>query len=162
MKLANTSISILLIIGLFLLSSLFMSASSDELDTKGMIFVDDNADPSWYDATHVKTIQEGINNASSGDTVYVYNGTYYENIIVNKTIELIGENRDNTIIDGGGSDDVIYISSNNVLIRNFTIQGHNIYKSNKDIDCDAGIDVRSDYNTIENNCILDNYCGIFL
>ena len=38
------------------------------------IYVDDNADPSWYNETHVKTITEGINNASVGDTVYVYNG----------------------------------------------------------------------------------------
>ena len=126
------------------------------------VYVDDDADQSWYDATHVKTIQEGINNASSGNTVFVFNSTYYENLVVNKTIDLIGEDKNNTIIDGSGSKDVIYVSSDNVLIRNFKIQGNNIYKSNKGIDCDAGIDIRSNYNTIENNCIVDNYCGIFL
>jgi len=33
-----------------------------------IIYVDD-AHPDWYDATHVRTIQEGINNASTGYTV---------------------------------------------------------------------------------------------
>jgi len=32
------------------------------------------------------TIQEAINAANPGDTVYVRNGTYYENIVVNKTV----------------------------------------------------------------------------
>jgi len=162
MKLINSFSSILLIIGLFLLSGLFISASSDELDTKEMIFVDDDAESSWYDETHVHTIQEGIDNASNSYTVFVYMGTYFENILVDKSIKLIGENRNNTIIDGGGSEDIIHVSSDNVLIRNFMILNQNKYKTNSGIDCDAGIDIRSNYNTIENNCINDNYCGIFL
>ena len=32
------------------------------------------------------TIQEGIDAANPGDTVNVFSGTYYENVIVNKTI----------------------------------------------------------------------------
>src|SRR6056297_2381950 len=116
MKLINSFSSILLIIGLFLLSGLFISASSDELDTKEMIFVDDDAESSWYDETHVHTIQEGIDNASNSYTVFVYMGTYFENILVDKSIKLIGENRNNTIIDGGGSEDIIHVSSDNVLI----------------------------------------------
>jgi hypothetical protein len=53
------------------------------------VYVDDDADPGWYDATHVRTIQEGIDNATAGDTVFVYNGTYYENVVVDKTLDLI-------------------------------------------------------------------------
>lgn len=30
------------------------------------------------------------------------NGTYYEHVVVNKIINLIGENKSTTIIDGGG------------------------------------------------------------
>jgi len=40
------------------------------------VYVDDDAPAGWYDATHVHTIQEGINNVSDGGTVYVWNGTY--------------------------------------------------------------------------------------
>ena len=46
------------------------------------------------------TIQAAIDNASSGDTVYVYPGQYDENLIVNKTINLIGANMNSTIING--------------------------------------------------------------
>ena len=73
------------------------------------IYVDDDADLGWYDATHVRAIQEGINNASADYTVSVYDGTYYENVVVDKTIYLIGENKGNTIIDGSGSGDVVKI-----------------------------------------------------
>ena len=45
------------IVVLFIGISIAPSISSDEPVSKGMIFVDDDADPSWYDAIHVKTIQ---------------------------------------------------------------------------------------------------------
>jgi parallel beta-helix repeat protein len=69
------------------------------------------------------TIQEAINAASDGDTVFVRNGTYYENIQIPKSLTLEGESRQATIIDGGG-----YISggmrafADNVRISKFTIQ----------------------------------------
>ena len=59
-------------------------------------------------------IQHAIDNASDGDTVFVYNGTYYENVVVDKSIQLIGEDKNTTIIDGGGNDDVVHVSNNNV------------------------------------------------
>ena len=48
------------------------------------------------------SIQRAIDNANDGDTVFVYSGTYYEYINVNKSINLIGENNIKTIINGGG------------------------------------------------------------
>jgi len=68
-----------------------------------------------------KTIQGAINAASDGDTIFVSSGTYCENIVVNKSVSLIGENRDTTIIDGMQEDDVLSITKNNVHITNFTI-----------------------------------------
>ena len=110
------------------------------------VYVNDNANPSWYDATHVKTIQEGIDNASSGDTVYVYNGTYYENIIVNKTIDLIGEDMNNTIVDGAGSGRVVKVTASSVYVTDFTIQ-NGFY---------SGIVLYSSDNTITGNNISNN------
>lgn len=86
------------------------------------VYVDDDAEPSWYDATHVHTIQEGIDNASGGDTVFVYTGTYFENIIVDKPLHLIGENRTSTIIDGGLDGDVLTVAADDVCVMNFSIQ----------------------------------------
>ena len=47
---------------------------------------DDNVEGPWDGSScyPYKYIQDGINNASSDDTVFVRNGLYYENIIVNK------------------------------------------------------------------------------
>ncbi len=60
------------------------------------VWVDDDADPGWYDAAHVRTIKEGIDNVTAGGTVHVWDGTYHEeNIFVNKSISIIG----NTSVD---------------------------------------------------------------
>jgi parallel beta-helix repeat protein len=68
------------------------------------------------------TIQEAINAANLGDTIYVKNGTYYENIIINKTITLIGEDEYLTIIDGNMLETTIQITANNVSLSKFTIK----------------------------------------
>jgi len=57
-------------------------------------------------------IQDAIDNASDGDTVFVYNDSspYYEYpIIINKSINLIGEDRESTIIYGTENEWEIYI-----------------------------------------------------
>jgi parallel beta-helix repeat protein len=49
--------------------------------------------------TDYSTIQQAIDHSSDGDTIYIKKGTYAENPIINKSIILIGEDRDTTIID---------------------------------------------------------------
>jgi len=61
------------------------------------------------DYTH---IQWAIDNASDGDTVYVEPSTYFESVIIDKSISLIGSDRDITIIDGTGFDNGIKITAN--------------------------------------------------
>ena len=68
------------------------------------------------------TIQEAIDVAGIDYTIFVYNGTYYEQLVIRKPLLLIGERPDTTIIDGGGQGNVIDILSNNVVIQNFTIR----------------------------------------
>ncbi|MBN1861700.1 MAG: right-handed parallel beta-helix repeat-containing protein [Candidatus Thermoplasmatota archaeon] len=71
------------------------------------------------------SIQEAINDAQSNDTVYVFNGTYYEKILIQKPLLLIGENKTTTILEGNGTRDIITIVADYVTIRDFTIQnGH--------------------------------------
>jgi parallel beta-helix repeat protein len=66
-------------------------------------------------------IQDAINNASNGDTVFVYNGTYYEQVTVNKSIALIGENRNTTVINAKKNVTVVTMISSDILMKGFTI-----------------------------------------
>jgi parallel beta-helix repeat protein len=69
-------------------------------------------------------IQDAIDNASDGDTVFVYNysSPYYENLAVNKSIYLIGEDKNSTVIDGHNYTNVISVYTDYVHINGFTIQ----------------------------------------
>ncbi len=121
-------------------------------------------------------IQDAINASDDGDTVFVYNGTYYENVLVNKTINLTGEDRDTTIIDGSGSGDVVTITVDWVNVSFITITNGStgIYLSSSSYDdlsdntvsinSNDGIslDFLSDYNDIRFNIITNNGNGIML
>ena len=48
------------------------------------------------------TISDAIRNASQGDTIYVKNGVYYENPVIDKSISIVGEDSENTIVIGSG------------------------------------------------------------
>ena len=69
-------------------------------------------------------IQEGIDAASSGDTVLVAAGTYYENIILKDGVQVLGSVADITTIDGGGAENVVlaeWITDAATVISGFTI-----------------------------------------
>jgi parallel beta-helix repeat protein len=95
-------------------------------------------------------IQDAIDNASEGDTVFVYNGTYFENVAISKTLNLIGQNRNNTIVDGSGTNGVVNVSSDWVNISGFTVHNSSINL------------VTSSYNTITGNTITNGEYGIML
>lgn len=68
------------------------------------------------------TIQGAVNAAQSGDTIYVYSDIYNEHILINKTITLVGEDKETTIIDGSLADNCIKITADLVVIDSFTIR----------------------------------------
>jgi parallel beta-helix repeat protein len=109
-------------------------------------------------------IQDAIDNASSNDNIFVYRGTYLENIFINNTLNLIGEDKNRTIIDGNAKHDVIYIGfpANNVKITGFTIRNSGNFSSGGGY-ADAGIEIHSDFNMIQNNIISNHpLYGIWL
>jgi hypothetical protein len=101
------------------------------------------------------TIQEAIDHANKGDTIYVKSGTYYEHIIINKTLTLVGEDRDGTIVDGTGNGQIMYVWANNVSISNFTLQ-------NSGFGPYGAIAVRSLFSNVRifNNTMINNRHGV--
>jgi len=104
------------------------------------------------------TIQYAIDNASDGDTVFVYDfsSPYYENVVIDRSINLIGEDKENTIIDGNLIGSVIIVTTDWVNISGFTIQN-----SGEGWD-KAGIIIYESHTTILGNTVSNNYNGIYL
>jgi len=67
-------------------------------------------------------IQDAINDASDGDTVFVYSGNYYENLRIKKSICVFGEDKHSTIIRLKNYTDHMVIFADNVTFNGFTIQ----------------------------------------
>ncbi|NIO38544.1 hypothetical protein GTO27_12735, partial [Candidatus Bathyarchaeota archaeon] len=103
------------------------------------------------------SIQEAIDSplVTDGDTIFVHSGTYYENLVVNKAVSLIGEEKETTIIDGNEMGTVVLVTVSNLFIGGFTIQ--------RSGEPNVGIAVVwSNNNTIDGNVIINNQFGIWL
>jgi len=117
------------------------------------IYVDDDNITGPWDGTRehpFQNISSALKYASSSDIIYVHNGTYYEHLIIDKTVSLIGENRSTTIVDGSTTGTVVNICTNSVRMDGFTVQ--NGY---------YGIYLNSSKSTIIRNTIKSNFFGIY-
>lgn len=114
------------------------------------------------------SIQEAVNYARSGDTIWICEGTYYESVYIDyKNLKLKGWTDDchKVVIkpyyddngaepvgveeNGGGSNNGINVyDADYVVIKNLTVEG----ASNRGIEIDYVYDVE-----IEDVCVVDNY-----
>ena len=100
------------------------------------------------------TIQQAINNASEGDTIVVRNGTYSENVLVDKRLNIVCEGE--CILNAKSIRKPAFdIEANGVNISGFTIQNAKGYMM-------AGIRINGENCNVSNNVVRNNYVGIYL
>ena len=126
-------------------------------------------------------IQDAIDNAQPGDTVFVYDDSspYLESLRIRKSIHLIGENKTTTIINSSHQDTIGSFDYDNILIKNFTLLNCMNYTDTYGVDlsfaknvtltntiiigCHWGIQLEDcDNCSITNNEIREGYTGIKL
>jgi len=139
------------VVFLFVLMS-FTSISGNQLNRK-IIYSSGRGNILYVGGTgegNYTTIQSAIDEASDGDTVFVFDDSspYNENLNVDKSISLKGEKKETTVINGNDSEIVVNISSDNVILSGFTVLNHGNYSSHNSI-----IFIESDYNIISENII---------
>ncbi|TFG10313.1 MAG: DUF1565 domain-containing protein, partial [Promethearchaeota archaeon] len=116
---------ILIIAILYLCTVFFPINNAFESTSYNIIYVDDdNIDGPWDGSSDhpYNNLQDAINAALNGDIIYVFSGVYSQYAIVNKSVNLVGENKNNTIIDGNSTlARIIQIDVSNVSISNFSL-----------------------------------------
>lgn len=105
------------------------------------------------------TIQEAVDNAPEGGTVFVRSGSYRERVIIKKPLSLIGEDPENTDI----SVSLLYRSYGaiEVLAEDVTISGFTIKDANMGIFIKGGDSPPSRCEIIGNNIVNNSRWGIF-
>ena len=111
----------------------YLSGTSPQSDTdipeNILVFIDDDNTSGIENggrANPFTTIQQGVDFAGPGDTLSVLSGTYNENIVIWKQINLLGEDPDHTIIDGNGSSTPALKCAN---VQGVTVEGFHITNS---------------------------------
>ena len=167
----------LVLVLVFLTSVVTIQSATVKAQSKTIVVPDDYS-----------TIKDAIFYAKYGDTVYIKKGTYQEsNLIVDKAISIIGEDRESTIIIGQANSFMLLVNHRQVTISGLTLiasstkqptvstiqyqkeivaiqieqaQNCNI-SGNKIVNSGNGVWLHSSSNNfIEGNTILDNYYGI--
>jgi hypothetical protein len=141
-----TSCIILLITLLSTLSGCIQDNKNQQLP------IDKNAIYVGSTNANYTSIQQAINAANNNATIYVRSGVYNELIDMNKTITLIGEDKNTTILNFNPSFSITQVPILNINADNCTIKNIQITLSNKTIIA-QGITINSKNNIIQNTII---------
>jgi len=130
-------------------------------EINNIIYVDDNNINGPWEGTiehPFQSIQDAINISYSGCTIYVMNGTYIENIYIDReNLKIVGEHKESTVIKGKTNEYVVVINASNIIISNF----HIIYTEQVGrINSCIYIDEISDQCNISDNILSGGSSGI--
>jgi len=136
--------NIMLVLGVIMIGILCIFTFSEKVEA-------DTLNVSASGTQDYTTIQEAIDNASAGDTIFVQMGLYQEEITIDKELHLYGEGAF-TRIDGSSSANVaVTITADSVELDNLKIIGGK-----------TGLAINSDENNIHDLTITENEVGIIL
>lgn len=125
------------------------------------------------------SIQEAIDASETLDehTIFVDAGIYLENLVINKTLSLIGESKENTIVDGKNESHVVNVTADRVVLKGFTLNNSAPTHSGIYLNSTNFVNITdniiehstypmtldgSSYNTVSLNQIVDNECGVIV
>ena len=137
----------IIILTLVALSIIFIPYSNcKSADEINILYFENSGFIETYD-----NISNAIDIAENGDTIFVHPGVYCENFAINKSINLIGSDKNNTVIECQKHEYGLLVLADQVNISGFTIQNATI-----------GIYLKSSKNTIENNIFQNNSNAVFI
>ena len=167
------SLRLKLLVGVMVfVAGLFLILFSADQISAATLTVDDDGGADY------SSIQNAIDASAAGDTIRVHEGTYYENVVVDKSVSLIGNGSGNTTIyieeEGNG----IHVNADYVNVSGFRVTGTQVWRylrnrtgilitsnhtrisGNNCTENSAGIDLEGDYeNPCTHNTITNNTCS---
>jgi hypothetical protein len=117
MRKSQILITILILV---LIEPLILNVKADTVLLPKSIIVDINGNGNFT------SISDAIDSADDGDLIYIHNGHYYESVLVNKEVSLIGNGTENTFIHGTiSSQYVLRTDKGNNRIEGLTLISNN-------------------------------------
>ncbi|MBN1538660.1 MAG: right-handed parallel beta-helix repeat-containing protein [Candidatus Thermoplasmatota archaeon] len=105
------------------------------------------------------TIQAGVDAASNGDTVRVYDGVYKESVNIGTSIKLIGNGTSRSVLDGDGVLDHQHLL--NVMASNVNITGFEFREGSPHHEF-AGVGIYASNVIVHGNHFYDNTNGVYI
>jgi len=100
------------------------------------------------------TIGAALSDAVDGDVIFVYNGTYVENLAITKNVSIVGEDAGSTIVlSPSASSFTVVLDGAGACLENLTITGAT---------SSSGVRVNANNITISGCTVSGNYDGIYL
>ena len=135
-------------------SSLYSIRTATQDGKEGWLYtalariVDDDIDETWQDYRW-NSIQDAINESEDNDIIVVVQGTYNENIIMDKPLILLGESADCVELLGQQKEPVISLEADDCILSGFHLVNHQDITQTVGIHVDAN-DSFVAYNNISN------------